>query len=214
MYLGRGNRTNCNQKMGQIKCRRTIGLNPDSVLVINLPDSRILGIISKSLLLGIFILALPSIASFVRDASKENSDNPNEFLPIVFKDLMIEGLFKDGQKGLLLSSGMGDLFDCLWILNNKRIDIVTDSDSDRLNAINNEVFDFVFASSLENTRFINRVVKLDGIVVMLLGKYYDPSYEFLKQSNYKIVYLRQFDSITVVAMRKIDCEGEEGVFGV
>ncbi|XP_024959274.1 uncharacterized protein LOC112500168 [Cynara cardunculus var. scolymus] len=220
MNLVRGYRANGNQKIRQIKGRPTFGLNPDSVLVIKLPDSRILGIISKSLFLAIFILALPSIGSFVRDASltntlaQEHSANPHDFLPIVFKDLVVEGVLKDGRKGLLLSSKIGDLFDSFWFLNEKGIDLVIDSDLDRQMVIPDEIFDFVFASSLENTKFINRVVKLDGIVVMPLGKFYDRSYGFLKQSNYKIVYLRQFDSITVIAMRKIDGEGdEESVFG-
>ncbi|KAI3702208.1 hypothetical protein L6452_27935 [Arctium lappa] len=199
-------RANSNQKK-MMRHRPTFGLNPDSVLIIKLPDSRILGIISKSLFLAIFILALPSIGSFVKDASlaQQHTANPHDFLlPIVFKDLMVQGLLNDGHKGLLLSSNFGDLFDSFWFLNEKGIDLVIDSDSDRQMVIPDEVFDFVFASSLENTEFINRVVKLDGIVVMPLGKYYDRSYEFLQQSNYKIVYLRQFDSITVIAMRKID----------
>ncbi|KAI3707911.1 hypothetical protein L2E82_36841 [Cichorium intybus] len=211
MNLARGYRGNSNPKIRQVNCRPATGVNvnPDSVLIFKLPDSRVLGIISRSLFLAIFILALPSISSILRDASKEHS---HDFLPMVFKDLVVEGIFKDGHKGLLLSSGIGDLFDSLWFLNDNGIDFVADSDSDRQMVIPNEVFDFVFASSLENMKFINRVVKVDGIVVLPLGNYYDRSYEFLKQSNYKIAYLRQFDSITVVAMRKIDCEGEESAF--
>lgn len=213
MILVRGYRPNCNQKMKHIKGHPAIRLNPNSLLIIKLPDSRILGIISKSLFLAVLILALPSICSFVRYASKEHSANSNDFLPIVFKDLSLEGVFKDGQKGLLLSSGVGDLFDSLWFLNDEGIDLVTYSDLDRQMVIPNEVFDFVFASSLKNAKFINKVVKLDGIVVMPLGNYYDISYEFLKRSNYKIVYLHQFDAITIIAMRKIDGQGEEVVFG-
>ncbi|KAJ0800955.1 hypothetical protein HanPI659440_Chr03g0111251 [Helianthus annuus] len=211
MTLARGYRPNSNQKMRPINVRRTIGLNRDSVLIIKLPDSRILGVISKSLLLALFILALPSISSYVKDASDENITNPDEFLPMVYKDLAAEGLFKDGQKGLVLNSGNVDLFDSFWLLNAKGIDVVTDSDLDRQMVIPNEVFDFVFALSFEHAEFINRVVKIDGIVVMPLGNCYDGSYEILKQSNYKIVYLRQFDSVTVIAMRKIDGEGEESV---
>lgn len=211
MNLARGNRANTSFKVRQMKgSRSSMGLNPDSVLIFKLPDSRVLGIISRSLFLALFILSLPSIGSIVKDASEEHS---HDFLPMVFEDLVVEGLYRDGHKGLLLSSGIGDLFDSLWFLDDKGIDLVNDSDSDRQMVIPNEVFDFVFASSFENIKFINRVVKVDGIVVMPLGNYYDRSYEFLKQSNYKIAYLRQFDSITVVAMRKIDCEGEENVFG-
>ncbi|KAK9077154.1 hypothetical protein SSX86_005490 [Deinandra increscens subsp. villosa] len=206
MKLGRGYRPNCTHNLRSIKGRPAIGLNQDSVLIIRIPCSRILGVISKSLLLAVFILALPSIGSYVKDA------NPNEFLPMVFEDLATEGLFKDGQKGLVLSSGIGDLFDSFWFLNNKGIDLVTDSDFDRQMLIPDEMFDFVFVSSLENANFVNRVVKLDGIVVMPFGECCDRSYEFLKQSNYKIVYLRQFDPVLVIAMRKIDDEGEEGVF--
>nr|GEZ76512.1 hypothetical protein CTI12_AA039750 [Tanacetum cinerariifolium] len=172
--------------------RSTIGLDRVSVLVIELPNSRILGIISKSLFLGLIVLALPSIGSFIANVSKDQSAYSNNVMPILFNDLVVEGLFTYGHKGLLLSSGIGDLFDSLWFLNDKEIDLVLDTDLDRQIAIPNEEFDFVFASSLEHVKFIDRVVKLDGIVVMPLGKYYDGSYEFLKRSNYKIVYLRQF----------------------
>ncbi|KAI3755321.1 hypothetical protein L1987_55118 [Smallanthus sonchifolius] len=96
--------------------------NQDSVLIIKLSCSRILTVISKSLFLAIFILALPSIDSY------ENHANRKEFVPMVFKDLAAEGLFKDGQKGLVLSSGIGDLFDGFWFL--EGIDVVTDLDLD------------------------------------------------------------------------------------
>ncbi|XP_071727021.1 uncharacterized protein [Rutidosis leptorrhynchoides] len=207
MNLARGYRANCYKKMKQIK-----GCHQDSVLVIKLPDSRILGLISKSLFLGLIILALPSIGSFVRDVSVEQSVSTDNFLPMVFEDLVVEGVLKDGQKGLVLSSGVGDLFNNLWFLQYKGIDVVMDMDLDRQLVIPNEVFDFVFASSLENVKFINRVVKVDGIVVMPLGNYCDRTNEFLKRSNYKSVYIHQFDSVMVMAMRKIDAEGEEGVF--
>nr|GEZ99086.1 hypothetical protein CTI12_AA039750 [Tanacetum cinerariifolium] len=186
--------------------RSTIGLDRVSVLVIELPNSRILGIISKSLFLGLIVLALPSIGSFIANVSIDQSAYSNNVMPMLFNDLVVEGLFTYGHKGLLLSSGIGDLFDSLWFLNDIEIDLVLDTDLDRQIAIPNEEFDFIFASSLEHVKFIDRVVKLDGIVVMPLGKYYDGSYEFLKRSNYKIVYLRQFDSIAIVAMRKIDGE--------
>ncbi|KAL8195204.1 hypothetical protein R6Q57_025607 [Mikania cordata] len=213
MKLARGYRPNSSQKMRPIKGRPAIGLNQDSVLIIKLPCSRILGVISKSLFLAAFILALPSISSYVHDASNENVANSDEFLPTVFKDLVSEGVLTDGQKGLVLSSGIGDLFDnSFWFLNDMGIDVVTESDWGRQMMIHDEVFDFVFASSQENAGFVNRVVKIDGIVVMPLGNFCDRCYEFLKQSNYKIVYLRQFDLITVIAMKKIDGEGEENVF--
>ena len=114
MNLGRGNRVNSFQKIRQMKGRPAIVLNPDSVLIFKLPGSRVLGIISRSLFLALFILALPSIGSLVRDASEEHS---HDFLPMVFNDLVVEGLYKDGHKGLLLSSGIGDLFESLWFLN-------------------------------------------------------------------------------------------------
>ncbi|XP_076937456.1 uncharacterized protein LOC143605105 [Bidens hawaiensis] len=188
-----------------------IGFNTDLVLIIKLPDSRILGVISKSLFLAIFILALPSIGSYVNNASEESSTNPDGFLPMLFEDLATDGLLKFGQKGLVLRSGVRDLFDGFWLLNYEGIDVVTDLDSDERMVVPDEVFDFVFVSSFENVKFIDRVLKIDGIVIFSLGNSYDRGYEFLKLSNYKVVYLRQFDSVTVVAMRKIDDEVEEGV---
>ncbi|PWA92638.1 hypothetical protein CTI12_AA039750 [Artemisia annua] len=195
----------CPNKMRRRRGSKT-GLECVSVLVIKLPNSRILGILSKSLFLCIIILAFPSFGSFFTNVSKGYCMNSNDFMPTLFSDLVVEGLFKDEHKGLLLSSGIGDLFDSLWLLDDREIDFVIDTDLDGQMAIPDEAFDFVFASSFENVKFIDRVVKLDGIVVMPLGKYYDRSYEFLKCSNYKIVYLRQFDSTAIVAMRKIDGE--------
>ncbi|KAL4586588.1 hypothetical protein LXL04_011226 [Taraxacum kok-saghyz] len=77
-----------------MKGRPAIVLNPDSVLIFKLPGS------------------------LVRDASEEHS---HDFLPMVFNDLVVEGLYKDGHKGLPLSSGIGDLFESLWFLNDKGI---------------------------------------------------------------------------------------------
>ena len=196
----------------KMRLRSKIGLECVSVLVIKLPNSRILGILSKSLFLCIIILAFPSFGSFVTNISKGYCMNSNDFMPSLLSDLVVEGLFKDEHKGLLLISGIGDLFDSLWLLDDREIDFVIDTDLDGQMAIPDKAFDFVFASSFENFNFIDRGVKVCCIVVMTWGNYYDRSYEFLKRSNYKIVYLRQFDSTAIVAMRKIDGEVKDHVF--
>ncbi|KAA8536412.1 hypothetical protein F0562_028890 [Nyssa sinensis] len=66
--------------------------------------------------------------------------------------------------------------------------------------IADDAFDLVFTSSFQGTEFIDRVLKIGGIMVIQLSN--DPSNAFHQQSNYKIVYLRRFTS-TVVAMRKM-----------
>ncbi|KAL6964238.1 hypothetical protein U1Q18_035295 [Sarracenia purpurea var. burkii] len=189
--------------------RETMGLNSDSLLIIKLPTSQALRVMSRSLFLAMLLLALPCIGSILRgppnslsESEADESESPSfDFLPLLFGDLSDKGLLKNGDKGLSLSSGVGNLVDYSEFLNSE-IDLAIESDLDGKNSIPDETFDFVFAFDLNSkaaTTSVDRVLKIGGLLVMQLST--DPSNSFQYCSNYKIVYLRQFEC-TVIAMRK------------
>lgn len=207
MDLALGNRAKNKMNMKEMTNGKEIGVNYDSLVIIKVPDSLVLRVISRSLLLAIFIITLPFIGSIFGDLSSDVYDSGNVFditgfesFPVVFQDLADEGLLKMGNKGLILSSGIGDQVADFRFLYDNDIDLVIESDFNCQGSVPNEAFDVVFVSSFQGTnKFIDRILRVGGIVVMQLSN--DPSNEFRQDSNYKIVYLRRFD-VTVVAMRK------------
>ncbi|CAK9178150.1 unnamed protein product [Ilex paraguariensis] len=204
MDLERGYRFRNETKMKGVG----IGLNSATLLIIKVPDSRFLRLMSRSLFLAIVILTLPSIMSIIRGSSSAFYDSDVgydvidfDLLPFVFRDLADEGLLKKGLKGLILSSAIGDPEEISQFLVDNDISLVIGSDLGRQSLIPKETFDFVFTPSFQDAKFLDRVLKIGGIVVMQLSN--DHPDKFQQQANYKIVYIRRFDS-TVVAMRKID----------
>lgn len=206
MHFGRG----YSPKRGEIKGNQSpgvkMGLNQDALLIIKLPDSRALRIMSRSLFLAVVLLILPSIGSIVRDsfdvidASYVSSDEKDfNVLHNLFRDLADEGLVKKGHKGVILGSGDDHLVEDLEFLNDNVVDLVNDSDMDSKNSIPNETFDFAIAQTKWNTKFIDRVLKIGGIVVTQLSN--DPLPELKALANYRIVYIRVFDK-TMVGIRK------------
>lgn len=65
-------------------------------------------------------------------------------LPILFCDLVDEGLFKNFQKGVNVSSGYGVLIDDLELefLNDNEVELVIESDFNPLISILDKAFDF------------------------------------------------------------------------
>ncbi|MED6184518.1 hypothetical protein PIB30_048166 [Stylosanthes scabra] len=119
----------------------------------------------------------------------------------VVHDLAEEGLFKKDDKALLLSSFHGG-FGGVAILNNNEVDVLMDSDLEMKKGLfPDESYDFVFtSSSSEDAEFVDRILKIGGIVALPLAT--QPlNAAFREQSNYRIVYLRRYDSI-IVALRK------------
>ncbi|KAK4378569.1 hypothetical protein RND71_000431 [Anisodus tanguticus] len=187
-----------------------IGLNQDALLIIKLPDSRALRIMSRSLFLAMVLLILPSIGSILRgsfdviDDVYVNSNERDHFnmLRNLFRDLADEGLVKKGHKGLILSSENDHLANDLDLLNVN----VVDSDMDNDNSIPNETYDFAIARTKWNSKFIDRVLKIGGIVVTQLSN--DPLAELKALANYRIVYIRRFDK-TMVGIRKFGILNDE-----
>ncbi|CAN4107923.1 unnamed protein product [Withania somnifera] len=184
-----------------------IGYNQEALLIIKLPESRVLRIMSRSLFLAVVLLILPSIGSIltesfdVFDGSFVTSGERDSFnvLHNLFRDLVDEGLVKKGHKGVILGPENDLLVEDLEFLNDNVVDFVLDSDMDNKHSIPNEAFDFAVAQNKWNSKFIDRVLKIGGIVVTQLSN--DPLPELKALANYRIVYIRVFDK-TMVGIRK------------
>ncbi|KAE8672786.1 FK506-binding protein 12 [Hibiscus syriacus] len=169
-----------------------ISLNPDTLLVIKLPDPRFLLVLSRSLFLATLIITFPCIRSFLKGPSassaaelhRSSGSFSSEYWNLLWRDFAEEGLFKRGQKALVLNSAIegfdvdvvdddeGSMF-----MNNDGISVVFEPDFGSHSSLPKEGFDFVFVWGLSIR-----------------------SYQ--KQSDYRIVYLKKFRS-TIVAMKKL-----------
>lgn len=210
MELACGYRPKNEIKMKRMK-GETMGLNShhshNTLLIIKLPSPQALRVMSRSLFLAMLIIALPCIGSFLRGISNSVNDPEaigshsigSDLLPLIFRDLSEEGLLKKGDRALILSSGGGNFMDYSQFLNENEIDLAVESDVATKSSIPDETFDFVLSLRSNADKVVDRVLKIGGLLVMHVSN--DPSNPFRQHSNYKIVYLRRFDS-TVVAMRK------------
>ncbi|KAK6156796.1 hypothetical protein DH2020_011044 [Rehmannia glutinosa] len=206
--LGRGYRAkNGGYKMNELN-RMGIGLNSHTLLIIKLPDSRALRIISRSLFLAMVLLALPSLGSIIRASSDGPLYEPGagsgisdgfKILPILLRDLVDEGLIKKGHKGFILGASVKDIEDDFEFLRDAGIDLLTGADLKHNKVGAHQVFDFIFAPSFNGIQLIDGILKDGGLIISPLG--HDPSDELRLLRNFKIVYLRRFEN-TVVAMRK------------
>ncbi|KAG8368613.1 hypothetical protein BUALT_Bualt15G0063600 [Buddleja alternifolia] len=182
--------------------RLGIGLNSHALLIIRLPDSRALRIISRSLFLAMILLALPSIGSIILGAASSNAPlyQPGasglKVPSILLRDLVDEGLIRKGHRGLVPNDSEGEF----EFMRDAGIDLLTGADL-RKKEVNEDrlLFDFVFATSLNGITLIDSVLKDGGLVIYSLG--HDSSDELRLLRNFKIVYLRRFED-TIVAMRK------------
>nr|XP_009618057.2 uncharacterized protein LOC104110298 [Nicotiana tomentosiformis] len=167
---------------------------------------------ARATILALVIVSLPWINTIIGYLSRCESNsafkvhemafNPInlEFLPIIFRDLANEGLLRMGDRSLLVTSGNEEVIYNSQIVKDYNPDLISFSDSTRQDLVPNETFDFVFSYGFpQSSNFIERALKVGGIVVAPLSN--NPMAEFPQPSNYKIVYVRKFDS-TIVAMRK------------
>ncbi|KAJ6734414.1 hypothetical protein OIU79_001638 [Salix purpurea] len=144
-----------------------IGLNSDTILVLKLPDSRVMRVVSRSLFFVMIILTLPFIGAIFRELNSSYYPDASgsasidlEFFGLLLQDLAKEGLIKKGDKALIVFSDVGAVVDSSRLLNVNDIDFVSESD-------------------LEEESF-------NG-----------PPNAFQKMSNYGVVYLRRYDSTIV-----------------
>jgi hypothetical protein len=183
-----------------------IGLNSDAILVLKLPDSRVMRVVSRSFFLAMILLTLPFVGSILRELNSSSyfDDSASasfdlESFDLLLQDLAKEGLIKKGDKALIVCSGVGAVVDSSRFLNDNDIDFVSESDLEQESLFPNATFDFALTLRIEDARFVDRVVKVGGILVTQLSG--DPSNAFQKLSNYRAVYLRRYNS-TIVALRK------------
>ncbi|KAM2963690.1 hypothetical protein FF2_021579 [Malus domestica] len=182
-------------------------LESETYFVINLPDSKVLRIISRSVFLGLVILTLPCIGTILRGLNVSHLDSniePKNFnfeqLGLLFRDLAGEGLRRKGDTSLIVTPGNAGAIQKLHPFDLNGFDFVVDSDSVRKSSFLDESMNFVFAFNLADAKFADRILKIGGIIAVPMGN--DPSNAFRPKPNYKIVYLSRYAS-TFVAMRKI-----------
>ncbi|XP_010548868.1 PREDICTED: uncharacterized protein LOC104820197 [Tarenaya hassleriana] len=180
------------------------------------PHSGVFALLVRSMLLVLLFLSF-SWLSFLRsgvtaiaaesvDHFESDAENP-ELLPLLFRDLEKEGLFRLGDKTLFVNDGEDSdgfvVSGCSGILNQDEIFLVSATDQERQSSTPSEAFDFAFtyARHFSSFEFIDRALKVGGILAVQFTRQGPPPSSFSKPSNYEIVYLRRFQ-YTILAMRK------------
>ncbi|KAK6934267.1 hypothetical protein RJ641_034422 [Dillenia turbinata] len=186
--------------------------NSNTLLVIRLPHSRVLSVVARSLFLGVIIITFPWFESIVEGPSANLSDFGSgsdsfdlKLWDLISHDLADEGLIKKEHKGLVISYGFKNFNPHFKFLTESQIEMLILSNLEHKSAIPDGTFDFAITSRLEDLMFVDHVMRIGSIVAFLID---DNSLNgFREPLNYKIVYLRRFNS-TIVALRKIsmDCE--------
>jgi len=188
-----------------------IGFNSDTLLIIKLPDLRVMRLISRSLLLAMVLVALLSLGCIRRDSTNgfcefdaDSDINCFKILPILFRDLIDEGLIKKGNRGLILGSCIGDIEDDFAFMNGNGIDLAIESDQNQKKLSQDDVFDFVLALNFHEIKLIDGVLKNGGIVIAPLDN--DSPKVLREQMNYRMVYLRRFENENILYERIPDME--------
>ncbi|KAG4948305.1 hypothetical protein AAZX31_15G055100 [Glycine max] len=186
---------------------RTIAaLNPESFLVIRIPDALVLRILSRSLFVAMVLAALPFLGTVLKGFYFSSSFVPNVetaaasgsldvgLLNSILHDFAHEGLLRENDKALVLNSPLPNVF-------REKIDVVMDSDWESKSLFADVSYDFVFTSGDIDAEFIDRILKIDGIVALPLGS--KPSNSaFKEQNNYRVVSLKRYGTAVVVALKK------------
>lgn len=187
------------------------GFNSDTLLIIKLPDLRVMRLISRSLLLAMVLVALLSLGCIRRDSTNgfcefdaDSDINCFKILPILFRDLIDEGLIKKGNRGLILGSCIGDIEDDFAFMNGNGIDLAIESDQNQKKLSQDDVFDFVLALNFHEIKLIDGVLKNGGIVIAPLDN--DSPKVLREQMNYRMVYLRRFENENILYERIPDME--------
>ncbi|XP_002514025.2 uncharacterized protein LOC8268399 [Ricinus communis] len=187
----------------------------ETYLVIKLPHSRLLRLVARSIVLSLIFFTCTMFSPFSPGTSLAVSEpeslgprsNINlDVLPLLFRDLITnEGLIKTGDKAVFVTNGNGNddraIYSSERILNEDYdMEFISVSDLDQQQKVNDASFDFALTYSFHAAQeFIDRTLKVGGIAIVQLGD--NPSFLFNKPMNYKIVYLRRFQS-TFMAMKK------------
>jgi len=145
-------------------------------------------------LLGTVLKGLYYSTSFVPRAQPAAYGSLDvELLDLIFDDFSDEGLLKDDDKALLVNSPIPNGFD-------NEIHVLMDSDSERKRLIADESYDFVFTNGAIDAEFIDRVLKINGIVAYPFGAK-QLNYAFRAQTNYRVVHILRYGFV-IVALKK------------
>ncbi|KAJ8539566.1 hypothetical protein K7X08_013818 [Anisodus acutangulus] len=182
------------------------------LVIIRIDRSWVLKFMARATILALVIISLPWINTLIgflsgfqsTDFKVEMANNSInlEFMPIIFQDLANEGLLRMDDRSLLVSNGNEEEIYNSQVAKDYNPYLISFSDSTQQNLVPNETFDFVFAYGYpQSSNFIERALKVGGIIVVPLSD--NPMVdEFPHPLNYKVVYVRKFDS-TILAMKKI-----------
>ncbi|XP_062086630.1 uncharacterized protein LOC133792732 [Humulus lupulus] len=184
-----------------------MGLDSNTLLVIKLPDPKVLRVISRSVFLALLFVTFPCIGSLMRGestgsgSSLETSVFDFEQLDLLLRDLADEGLLMKNDKALVVSPIVPSTVHKLKNFDANQMDMVMDTALEGQSSFSEELFDFVYAPNLAvDVEFVDHVVKIGGILAFPLSN--EKAITLRDMTNYKIAYLRRYSS-TIVAMRKI-----------
>lgn len=184
----------------------SMGLNSQTLLVIKLPDVRLLCVMSRSVLLALVLLAMPFALSILKESMEYSVPNAEsntfnfEQLDLLLHDLADEGVLRKVDKALIVCPRMMGVIPRLIGFDDYEIDMVMDSDLERQSSFVEDSFDFVFTSNLLDVKFVDRIVKMGGIVAVSPSN--DLSNAFIEKGNFKFLFVRQSTSTSIMAMRK------------
>ncbi|PHT66343.1 hypothetical protein T459_30768 [Capsicum annuum] len=186
------------------------------LVIIRVDHSWVLKFMARATILALVIVSLPWIntvmgylssryeSNYAYKVDHEMANKPTnlESLPAMLQDLVNEGLLRTGDRSLLVSNCNEKEIDNSQVVKDYNPDLISFSDSTKQNLVPSETFDLVFAYDYpQSSNFIERALKVGGILVVPLSDIPLVD-EFPHPSNYKIVYVRKFDS-TIVAMKKL-----------
>ncbi|KAK4800187.1 hypothetical protein SAY86_025552 [Trapa natans] len=199
-----------------------MGSCPNARVVIDLPNSEILRVVSRSLFFAVVILAVPCFLSIIKDTAGHNFGGIEfgfgssttasfEFMNVLFQDFAREGLVKKGDKVIILGSEISGISSNSKFLIDNEIHFAMVSGISSQGSIPDGTFHFVLLLESSDAKMVDPVLKVDGILAVQLKD--DPVHVLEEPSNYKAVYIRRYDS-TIVAMRKMDLSNDVTVSSI
>ncbi|KAJ1389349.1 hypothetical protein SESBI_38338 [Sesbania bispinosa] len=136
---------------------------------------------------------LKTVSDSVSNEFGISTNTKDQVLSMLFRDLTNEGLMKKKtqQKAIFITNNEG----ISQVIVDYNMDLVSLNELEKQNNVLENSVDFVFTSNFEaSSRFIEKVLKTGGVVTVLMNDK-NPSSTFYKPSNYKIAYMRRFDSV-------------------
>ncbi|KAI9120328.1 hypothetical protein K1719_007361 [Acacia pycnantha] len=190
-----------------------IALYTNSAQGIKISGASFFVILSRAILMAMVLVTLPSLGSILKEGFSSSSQNliysgietantglfNAQMLNSLLHDFAEEGLLRKDDKGLIVNPSNG--FEGVIAFRGNEFDGVMDSDLQTRSSFSDESYDFVFTSSPEDVKFVDRIMKNDGILAFPLGL--NPSISFKQQTNYRVVYHRRYSSI-IVGLKKIN----------